>query len=377
MSADGAVGVYDADSGQEVVTLAAHRAVLGALAYSADGSRLATGGQDRIVRIWDATTGTELVRFKGHNSSVTRLVFHPDGRRLMSYSPDGTIKSWDLFTSQEALILPGNQGLGLAFSPDSTLLAGALGDGRVLVWSAATGQERSRFHPSSLAATSVAFSPDGLLLASAGEDHTVRIWDLATGKEGPALADRPGTNLRVRFCPEGSRVAVVGMVPFRKPMVARGLQEMTLNMVVWNPRTGEQARVPAKDLVEPIRVRTFLSPDGRNVAAVSSGTLHSMQRQAREAIVPLTGAHCGRNRPAHGADERREIAPLTTSRPRPVFPKDVQRAIIGSPVARGHRLRVGGGNWPSSVRSGTHGLGLHTGLRPDSRRLATGSSTGR
>jgi WD40 repeat protein len=57
---------------------------------------LATANWDTTVKLWDAETGQELRTLAGHTGVVYRAVFSPDGKRLASASGDGTVKIWDV-----------------------------------------------------------------------------------------------------------------------------------------------------------------------------------------------------------------------------------------------------------------------------------------
>jgi WD40 repeat protein len=95
----GLVRMRDMDSRASEAGLMGHAGSVWAVAWSRDGTRVATGGEDRAIRVWRVDPkalghNTLEATLAGHTDTVTALAFSPDGRTLYSISDDGTLRLW-------------------------------------------------------------------------------------------------------------------------------------------------------------------------------------------------------------------------------------------------------------------------------------------
>src|SRR4051794_11884568 len=91
--------------GPELAVLRGHRGPVRTLAFSPDGSLLASGGEDRHIRIWDAATYRLRRTLEGHGDTVNGLAFAPSGALLASASADHTVRLWDPDAGREVAAL--------------------------------------------------------------------------------------------------------------------------------------------------------------------------------------------------------------------------------------------------------------------------------
>ena len=101
------------------------------VAFSPDGSRVATASYDNTARIWDAKTGEELAVLRGHESDVVDVAFSPDGSRVATASRDNTARLWDAKTGEGLAVLRGHESdvVAIAFSPNGSRVVTASWDG--------------------------------------------------------------------------------------------------------------------------------------------------------------------------------------------------------------------------------------------------------
>ena len=111
-----AYDVFDAHTGEKVLTLPGHGVTTTAIAYSPDGSQIATGGLDNLAQLWDANTGKELLKLPTPLTITYRLAFSPDGSHLAIQDDDSTTRIYVVHI--EDLITLAKSRLTRTFTPE-------------------------------------------------------------------------------------------------------------------------------------------------------------------------------------------------------------------------------------------------------------------
>ena len=244
------------------------------MAFSPDGTILATGGYDNVLRLWDVATGRKRAELAGHTGWIESLAFSPDGRVIASGGLDG-VRLWDVATRQGTAKLDAGQVLAVAYAPDGNALAtGAEDDGSVIIWDIPAAKVRARLAglPGDDVVLALAFSPDGGNLAAAtidketqpsldlrvirsGNGSTITIWDVARGRE-PAVKHRVKAIIEIvwalAFSPDGQ-------------ILAAGTSSKEVRL--WDLPAGAE-RPPLRGHRRTVHGVAF-SPDGKTLASGS------------------------------------------------------------------------------------------------------------
>ncbi len=283
------ISAANAQDVDKITVLTGHTNRVTDLVFSGDGALLASTGYENKIHLWDVSTWKEVYKFPISEADLNVIAFSPDGSLLASgqaiwnaatkeivqtlqerlvepshvaFSPDGSqivvvanrkIRVLDVASGNEVLAfdVPAESRwlFGIAYSPDGKWLAASSGaNGTVYFWSAETGElaftlEQGNEHD----VHDLAFTPDGRFLATGGTDYFARIWDVATGGE---LQKMPLIGMySLALSPDGTLLATAG--PDRA-------------VKLWEVQSGKMLRsLPHRDELMAVA----FSPDGRLIAA--------------------------------------------------------------------------------------------------------------
>jgi eukaryotic-like serine/threonine-protein kinase len=181
---DGVGKVWDCETLGFISELRGHKGPFRAITFGQDSGTVVTSGMDGTIRTWEASSGRETRVIRPRTNAVAAIASHPNQPRFAIAYAGAPAVVWDLEAGRIVKELPIENGVGVTFSPDGTLLAVAAGGTRTELFDSETWCSRGGVGQIAKdgASDTVVFSSKGDRLITAGRDQDIRIWDIASGE---------------------------------------------------------------------------------------------------------------------------------------------------------------------------------------------------
>jgi eukaryotic-like serine/threonine-protein kinase len=259
--------VWDAGTGGLRMTLPGHGGPVFSVSFNREGDRIATGSADSAMQVWNAVTGETMATYRGHLKGVYAAIFNADGSRVYSTGEDTTLKAWNATRDQSFYTgLEGKARIGgIAFSPDGKLAATSYG-----VWDWHANQLIFGLGPQSSRVGGAVFSAQGDIVAVSSGG----VYEVVTGRVIQTFARSTPQVYDVAISPDGKLAAYA----------ARSGPPASSEIHLWDIETGQAMRTLTAGTNEIWGV-TF-SPNGRLIAAAEGSFRGNGAVAARDQGIP-------------------------------------------------------------------------------------------
>ncbi len=231
---DSAVTLWDPEAGGQIGRLGLARETTEAIAFSPDGSRLATAHGNGTLKIWSASSGAEIAALTGHGGPAISCRFSPDGALVVSASRDGTLKLWDPARAvAQSTPAQNEEPIGrVVLCPDGTIATRSSEPHPIVPvylihrWDADSATLRFTLRIPLPQRDSMlkdwAFSPDGRIVVSWGENRSTQgpsgellAWDAETGSRLGEMRGHERMVWDCAFSPDSRRLASIDCADLR------------------------------------------------------------------------------------------------------------------------------------------------------------------
>lgn len=213
-SADKNICIWNTKTGECMNVLSGHEGFVETVIFSPDGKYVISGSLDKTIRVWNLSDGRCVKVLNEHSSEVDGIIFLPDGKTFVSWSENSYYGPNVIFWDYEELKCIQKKECPNAriVSPDGKLYATGghnEWDSNWIIYDINTGEKKHTLTGHS-DQTKLAFSPDGKLIVTGGgdnKDNTIRIWDSETGKCLEVLQNIDLSIIySIHFSPDGKQI---------------------------------------------------------------------------------------------------------------------------------------------------------------------------
>lgn len=275
----GSATLWNVETGEPIATLGKEYDAVLTADLSADQSRVALGGTDRLVKIYSTKSGELEHKIKKHTDWVTTVAFSPNGEMLASGDRNGGVTVWDVESGQELFTTAGHKSAvtSLSWRSDSKLVASSSEDGNVTLWESSEGKQAKTWAAHKGGTLCVEYSRDGRFV-TCGRDGAVTTWN-ASGARQKSMTVEGEMALRCAWVDDGATV-VAG--------------DFAGNVWLWDAQTGRELgalETNPRPLSERIAALKDQIAELRTVGDKTSPALLEAEKSIAEARAALAAAN--------------------------------------------------------------------------------------
>lgn len=195
--------------GKSAGVVAGHKAAVSAVDISPDAKTVASADIGGAIRITEAATPANASALFGPAGKVTAVDYAPDGKSLVTANESGAVTSWSLPPAPAAPLAGHTMPVTcVAATPNEASLVTGSSDGSIRVFTTATGAAVRSL--AGHVGPVVSLAATDALVASGSETGVIQFWNLADGKPAGAIVAHEGLVASLAFAPGGKQIASAG-----------------------------------------------------------------------------------------------------------------------------------------------------------------------
>lgn len=205
---DNQVRIYDTDKMLTKFQMAGHPQTVQAIAFNRAGTLVATGDASARIYLWDTKTGKKVREFprdKGHTKGIIGIAFSPDGARIATVGNDDVIKVWKTVGGHPVGTILGSGAnlYGIAYTNQGSILAGTLAEG-LRVYNGSTYQLAAKMSVGGgQGVNSIAANKDGNMVVTAGRDGRLSLFDTKKRSKVQSMSGHSDWVINAAVSPNG------------------------------------------------------------------------------------------------------------------------------------------------------------------------------
>jgi len=196
-------------------TLDAHSRNINMICFNNDGTRFATGSDDKTIKIWDAEKQTVIFELPRFSSYITALSFHPSQQLLVCGDNDGELAVWNIDTKTELAKIKAHEERinSISFNPDGSKIVTGSKDKSAIIWQVPGMEMLYTLGDNTDEVKYALYNPDGVNLIIGYANGIIKVYDPFSGNLKLSKDSNTLFLNGLAISPDGQIIAISGIYP--------------------------------------------------------------------------------------------------------------------------------------------------------------------